>query len=727
MRERNPEIIKEYLSADICANLPKSFPKLYERIVYIILKFLQTEEKVLFLQFPIEDLSNKEKKKSQYWDEICDVIAYAIRLSMRLCKLQPSELLYPGDWYKKGDNFLLLSPPNAKYPYFFLNAIEKNKQPMLTFQCGNSDFRGAKKSEKIQFIQNARVIYELNACPAHLNSGYERCCTELEFLKCRRFENEQFSTAVAICPAYSHTLPHAGTYVKPTVDIRRTNPDYPPSDILAIVGDNAFGLVQGAINSLAPYGPTKKVLAFGTQPTEPLLESKPVTITLSFQEIHAYCAPNNVKYFAPEFIEIDFQWLKDVLIALKDILEKYFEQLGDTICKHIYNLTRSILADIEFSNEKLERFKEYFVKFLEDRIQEEEAPDFYDEIMIWLDRLSYDSESNPKQNYVRNKGGIIILSDRSISKQLKGQEAYGSKFILDSPCHVCQGDDNPISTVMRYHLFPQLRCIYYKDIETLIKNRAEKNISKDPFFSVDAVPASPHLEVSGVVKLEDYFDLETYQRDFYSVVYGAENVVFTDGSNEQLSGDVILSMNDKLKRIPVTNIMEKEGKTIIYYSQNTSNREIFNHLFNEYHNFPEGKDVDYYVTIWQDALRKLIEQTPKESLEALCKELKITKSVLKNHIDSKSKFMRNSKFDKVLDVLKAKGLITDEDKQYIKAAKKFYNSNSISFGSKLKDALYIFRLDNNKKSSFLKELESRTGYTAEKLMNEFLCSKTIKE
>ena len=533
---------------------------------------------------------------------------------------------------------------------------------------------------------------------------------------------------MAICPAYSRTLPHAGAFVKPIVDILRVNPCYPNSDILAIIGDKAFGLVQGALNSLEPDGSTKKLLIFGTLPTTSMRESNPMTITFSYREIHKYCAPRNVEYFDPQFIEIDFPWLKEVLIALKDILEKYREQLGNTNSEHIYNLTRGILSSIQFSREKLDKFKEYFVRFLDERIEEEDSPELYDKIVGWLDSLSYDSDSNPKQDYTRQNDGRIILSNRSIPRQLYRMETYGSKLILDSPCHDCQGDNNPISTVMRYHLFPKLRCLYYKDIETQRMNRAKRNINNDPFFSVDAISAEQNSEEVAIVKLEDYIDLEPYQRDFYSLVYGAEKVIFTDGSSEQLSGDVIFSVNDEgLKRIAVTDIMDKEGKTIIFYSQNANNREIFNHLVNGYYNFPEGRDVDYYADLWQNALRDLIEQTPKESLEALCKELKISKTVLNNHIDGRSKFMQKNKFEKVLDMLKHKGLINDEEKLYIKAAKTFYNSSSKSFGSQLKDALYRVRIDENDKTDFLRKLEAKTGYNAKDLMEEFIFTKTIKE
>lgn len=80
-----------------------------------------------------------------------------------------------------------------------------------------------------------------------------------------------------------------------------------------------------------------------------LLERKPQTVTLTFKDIHDYCAANrNVEYVNPEFIAIDFPWLTDSMQSLINILDKYRDQIGDDNVKHIYNMSRKILADINF-------------------------------------------------------------------------------------------------------------------------------------------------------------------------------------------------------------------------------------------------------------------------------------------------------------------------------------------------------------------------------------------
>ena len=88
--------------------------------------------------------------------------------------------------------------------------------------------------------------------------------------------------------------------------------------------------------------------------------------------------------------------------------------------------------------------------------------------------------------------------------------------------------------------------------------------------------------------------------------------------------------------------------------------------------------------------------------------------------------MTKSKFTKVLNVLVAKGLIKEDQLNYIKNAQSFLNSNSSSFGRKLKDALYRFRINENDKSKFLQIIEKKTRYNAADLVENFLYTKTIK-
>lgn len=77
-----------------------------------------------------------------------------------------------------------------------------------------------------------------------------------------------------------------------------------------------------------------------------LLERNPQTVTLTFKDIHDYCAANrNVEYVNPEFIAIDFPWLTDSMQSLKIYLINIEIRLGMImqstyiICQEKYLLT----------------------------------------------------------------------------------------------------------------------------------------------------------------------------------------------------------------------------------------------------------------------------------------------------------------------------------------------------------------------------------------------------
>lgn len=547
-------------------------------------------------------------------------------------------------------------------------------------------------------------------------------------MKCNKANNAQFSSASAICPAAGYSLEYKGEYVKPIVNVLTTNDDsYRKSDIVAIVGDRAFDRIQSAINGLNPHGPIKKLIVFGTQPNGYLLEHSPLTVSFSFKDLHEYCAPTKVNYYEPEFIELEFSWLKDTLASLDDLLAKV-DQLSDEVSKHIRNLARSILADINFNNDKLTQFKEYFKDFINEKIDE---PEICQSIIDWSNDLSYVSSSNPKNDYAENARAKILRSDRSIRRQLCDLEGYGNCLVIDAPYHGHKYDVNPISTVMRYHLFPRLICLYYKEIETPCMEKSKAKLRKDPFFASQedntSNTESSNSENGENIRLEDYFDreIERYKCDFYEKTSAHKSVQFEDGTKESLYGGVLIKVDERLQRVSIADVSEKES--ITYYSQNNENQELFEGLVRAFYEFPEGKNVTYFVSLWQNAFRKLIDGYDEGSLKKFYEDYKISEAVCNNHINGTSKFMKGEKFDSILQLLVDNELLNSGDVKYIKAARDFMASKNITFGSNLKDALYRYRIDENDIDDFLKKIQRTSRCSLQDLMENFLHTKVVKK
>lgn len=365
------EEIKNYLGASLCELLPNNHLRdLHELICYKILTFLnESDNKILFVQIPVEELSNNIRKQSSYWRDFCETVALAVRLSLKWERLICKDLKYPGgDWYNNGDNFLLI-PDDANERFYYLTY--KEDEGKFNFEWENRPGRGqcAKRtSEKQNIISNAKAIHVLERMPAQRKVGFDSCLKEIDLLN--SFPNGKYASGVIVCSSIgSQGLRHAGEYINPTVKIRNSGNNEPiESDIIAVVGDNNLeNITQRVINSLAPYGPRKKLIVIGALPTQYMKEqtTRMETFTLNFKQIYNYCTLNEkFNYKNPELKEIKFPWLKEKMSELEDILESLNEEISHEEKKHIYNYTKKIFSSILFTNNALEAFKQYFVEFL---------------------------------------------------------------------------------------------------------------------------------------------------------------------------------------------------------------------------------------------------------------------------------------------------------------------------------------------------------------------------
>lgn len=392
-----------------------------------------------------------------------------------------------------------------------------------------------------------------------------------------------------------------------------------------------------------------------------------------------------------------------------------------------------MFADIDFSSSKLDRFKTYFVDFIEKILENIYNDNIFIDLEEWISNLSYENDSNPKKDYVSAKKAIKSINpNKSIHNQLRELEGNGNLIVIDAPLHkndiTCL---NPITTVMRYHNFAEIRCLYYKGIETSLMKYSLSNLNQDMLFSNndDSVKniAGQNNEVYEF-RLEDYFDYNEKQNNFINRNYDIEPTLFTDGTEEYITGDILVYKEDEtLTRFTFKDIENPCGLTIIYYSQNNNNSKIFDRLVSAKCEFPEGKDINYYSNLWQEALRKMVNTLNNDARQKLCKEIGVSINVLNNHLNGDSKFMRISPMRKTLQKLMENNLLTKADANYVLAARKFMYGNNISFGLQLKDILFGYRLNQvGIIPDDFQNILSKTNLTMEILIDSFLNTKTIK-
>lgn len=741
MNEVTLETIKNYLGNRLYNRIIRDgYPPLYLRICYEVLHFLNdSEEQVLYFNMPAEEYTNDVKKQDEYWRKTCDIVALALRLALRQDRLNPSELSYPGTWYNENDKFLLIPDENDKEPYYYLNGVRNNNNTTLTFIWRPLVKKGVKRGDcaypiwkKNEVIKSAKAIYRLNDIPGQLNRGFTSCNNEINILNLYDNENARYSTGFIVCSPDYGKYKFAGEDVLPVVNMLNANSRIPRSaDIAIVVGDKAFGRIQQLLNALHPYGPIQKLIVYGSQPTMYLLERNPQTVTLTFKDIHDYCAANrNVEYVNPEFIAIDFPWLTDSMQSLKNILDKYRDQIGDDNAKHIYNMSRKILADINFSNTILNNFKEYFPKFLDKILDNIYNEDVFSELEDWASGLTYNSDSNPKLAKATELGAVKAVDlDHSIYRQVKGLGGEGNIIVIDAPPHTNNPQYvNPITTLMRFHNFARVKALYYSEVETRLMDRTSFNLRRDPLYYED-IPEEQNVTADDdAFRIEDYF--ENDETVNYSVrrVYSVDRTEFTDKTKEIIYGDVLVYEPDEsLRRMPFNAIENPSGLTITYYSQNAEESDLFNKLASAYCNLPGDRDIRYYSDLWQEKLKTFVSKLDRNGISRLCQEVGIKRNVLNNHLKGKSMFMRKRPLNIILSELISAGFLTEDEVKYVKAARKFMQVNYIDFGLKLKSALLDYKLNpDGDLPSFMQDLLDRTDSTMDELENNFLKTKTIK-
>lgn len=684
---------------------------------------------------PAEEYTNNVKKQDEYWRKTCDIVALALRLALRQDRLNPSELSYPGTWYNENDKFLLIPDENDGEPYYYLNGVRNNNKTTLTFiwrPLPKKGLCGYNIQKKNEVIKSAKAIYRLNDIPGQLNRGFTSCNNEINILNLYDNENARYSTGFIVCSPDYGKYKFAGEDVLPVVNMLNANSRIPRSaDIAIVVGDKAFDRIQQLLNALHPYGPIQKLIVYGSQPTMYLLERKPQIVTLTFKDIHDYCAANrNVEYVNPEFIAIDFPWLTDSMKSLKNILDKYRDQIGDDNAKHIYNMSRKILADINFSKTRLNNFKEYFLKFLDKILDNIYNEDVFSELEDWASGLTYNSDSNPKLAKATELGAVKAVDlDHSIYRQVKGLGGEGNIIVIDAPPHTNNPQYvNPITTLMRFHNFARVKALYYSEVETRLMDRTSFNIRRDPLYYED-IPEEQNVTADDAAfRIEDYF--ENDETVNYSVrrVYSVDRIEFTDKTKEIIYGDVLVYEPDEsLRRMPFNAIENPSGLTITYYSQNAEESDLFNKLASAYCNLPGDRDIRYYSDLWQEKLKTFVSQLDRNGISRLCQEVGIKRNVLNNHLEGRSMFMRKRPLNIILSKLISAGLLTEDEAKYVKAARKFMQVNYIDFGLKLKSALLDYKLNpDGDLPSFMQDLLDRTGSTMDELENNFLNTKTIK-
>lgn len=757
MNIRDINVIKRFLGDDFCRAVTENNPSrnltdLYFRIAYIIKKFIEkSEEKILFIKFPIEELSVRtEARQDEAWETQCNIIA----LSLRSCLQKPNLKSSTKSLLQSDKKYLLVMPEESDERFYFVKKSQDTNS--LKFYWESKFVNGHNRNEprlttqaKEEVLREAKQIFEISQFPRLDKSGcvsenqYKHYEDEVKLLNLIQGDYSQKSPyekgMVVRCPETQNSM-CAGKLIKPIVSLYNKNDRLSESDIAIVVGDKAYARIQTLRNRII-RGELKKLIIWGSVVPDDLNNQEFETVVLSHRELFDYCVSNdNISYSPPEFIEIEFPWLKETLAKLKNIIDSFLNESSDNLesyqkdaIKHVYNYSKKSLANIEFNKNELEFFKSRFPSWLDREefsfLQEEEV----EKLMDWCEGLTYESDSNPKMKYCTNNQVFKIINESFDSRKVPSNLGYDKLIVIDAPIGYDQNPENLINRVARFYTFQKIHCLYFKGIETDKLQKAKRVFEGDPVFCDSQADNQNDNQATAYFDLEDYIinpesDLNGW-RVFIDREYSYKTIDFTDGSSETLTGYIIISDEDMPRLINISQIdfEDRSGEKITFYSQSDDANSIYDEITKKYFVLNDGRTINDYVTLWQNALNELINQNSQELFTSICEELKIKPQTLRNHLNGDVRFLRGRAMEKILDILIKFHKISGEDKENILRARKFHNIEYKQFGIRLKEALLDKYIKNDADSnSFLNEIKEKTGYDFNTLKNTFIKTKTIK-
>lgn len=696
-----------------CTLLPEGLPNLYKRISSEIIKFLNdNEHKILYLQWPTEELTNKTNKKGTLWQEICDVISYAIRVCLK-----------PQYEYNKAKNYFIRC---GEEEYYIKKDENSNRVIAPFYNCPyrkKLNFTGKNKESLLNSAIQDKNFYEIEIPNDNKKNLSKKVKEEVCVLSSNKyFQNENLQTAAIYCsPYYDFKL--AGQYVYPKVETFNSNGDFVKKDVIAIIGDKVFDKIQRIVN-INP----KKLIVFGTSHHNYLMNQNPYVVTFTLKEAYEYCnTKNNYKYVEPQFIAIKFDWLSNKIKELNDclrLLQQEDNGLIDEDIRFILNLFRYPLTSINFTRNDLEEYKKSLIDYIDERLYNIRE-DTFDKIVEWIECISYEeyNNTNPKKKYLESQNNCIFIDiNRSIQRQLNDDinDKFNGKLVMDLPKYSRDVPiEFPICNIMRYRLYAQVIVLYYEDIQDDNMRYVKNSLNNNPYFpNHNAEQESTNM--NGAYRLEDYmYDYIEYLNESNSSQF--ETIYFVNDTFAQITGDVLLHKdNGEYQYINAKDINQYSGRTITYYVKH----DCFDDLMRGFLGLPKDRGIDYYVTQWHNALQQYISI---EGSENFCREFGISQQILNNHLNGTSNFLTKRKFEKVLRFLKERGYLDEEEMKFVLAARNMQGVENIKFGKKLKESLFehIINPESNKYETFFNKILSEES-TKESLCEKFLSTNIIR-
>lgn len=751
--------------------LPKSpetlphFKYLQEHIAYLILNFLNGDMRELFIQIPVEDFVNRKNNGNDSLQKETFVnIGGVIMGCLNLATIEsaydsikvPDKVAYKNStfgnisWYNIGDVFF------ESNEEVYIECTKENH--VRIYRAKDSGSLISKTDEKEELISQSSAIYRIKEIPGQWQNGAEQLKETIKQLHVLRgisngvkqYKNATFVTYNTYTPE-NKNIPSNSRFIFSPVDVISTkdNIEDLKTEIIVVYGDKFY---QNRIDDYRAAAYAKKIIYIGSYYDKKIYQNIP-NYPFSFREIYRYCAPTNVKYDEMKFKIFEFPWLNDTLVNLNLLLDSLAES-DDTLTsdyqQKIKRYLLSFFTDASFSKERLTEFKKFFNSNILDEkelISNDSLDETVERLLNWINKLEYDSLSNPKMEYIKRVEPILtIYKYDNYVRRVKALVGYDNKIVIDSPSYSKLGisaRDKVYKFIMRHCLFAQITGLYYS-VEKKFADRLQKYIADESNVYCNEIRKQYGTNLELELKIEnpieeDGLRIEDFMEDLSSDFNDWKptskqktvTIVFNDETMAIVDGEVLLDNEGDLERVSIEDVKKFVGQKIYYYQK----PENFDNLIKAYVNLPENADVDFYSCLWKNALLKYISnqmvkgEKKKDIIKYIFERTKIKESIIKPYTkeNCNSKFMKR-RMNAMCDFLKSEQLLSESESKYICAAQRMVMKENTSFGRMIKNEALSYILDNNTDGiPVLKKLSEKIEMEIEQLVYSFIKVGYVKQ
>lgn len=711
----------------------------YSHIMYILMQFLENDDRELFIKLPIQELANLDEDNNDIlqisrWEKLLGTVMGCLVLSTHDAQQNMVYVTngqyrdrdrffcydmrgnFACEYYANNRSFLPIRGNGRNVTARFMNALGKYK-----LHLGNDD-RVNTTNAQMDFLsfddENRRdtkvypIIQYKSASLVSSNSEYDNSNLGIAY------QSEYIQTPVRKLNKNQATGREA-------------------TEIIVVVGDRYYS------NCAQAYRNTdaRKIIYIGTE----LPYADIPTYAFTYRELYRYLCPEGAFYQDPDITVVDFPWLMEKEVELRNLLQRLSQQDASLTERRQRDLVYSILGkflDSNFSSETLDVLRtRYDEEWLYEQMSDECEVETFDSLLDWYNQLSFDG-TNPKQAWFdAQEGTLVIRRGESYKNRCKNLKGYNNVILVES-LTVSEYDDR-YNYIHRYHLAPLTRTIFYRKYEDWALRRLNNELERElevynselrTLWNTSVAIAEVSVEtpvqedqartIFELISREEYEHIEKDWYEWYSNRSNRRNSyqVIIDHDVVELDGDILLVEDGTYTQINIRDLgqeLHAGQREIVYYQK----PECFSDLVRIYCNLPAGSDVIAFSSLWKNAYKRYIDDRRNNPLNNIYRQIaaatQIPKSVLQKYytqenIDTPS-FMTDRSLRALCNFLRQNGYLSDTEYTDVMFGKQIVG-RSRQIGVYLKREIFHLVMGESLETDLIGQLTTSGRYTQEQLV-----------